>query len=94
MSGIGEIVGIIACVAAVISAYKDGAKVVQKIKDKRRVARAVPPTAYLEESLNRGASAVEDAKRAGTERFGEAFKYGDGMPLSHARSFDSANRLR
>ena len=78
MSGIEVVVGIVACVAAVVSAYKDGSKIVQKIKDKRRAAHATPPTKYLEESLRRGATAVEDAERAGTERFGVAFKYGDG----------------
>ncbi len=79
MSGIEVAVGIIACIAAVVSAYKDGSKIVQKIKDKRRAAHATPPTRYLEESLKRGAAAVEDAERAGTERFGQAFSHGDGM---------------
>ena len=79
MSGIEIAVGIVACVAAVVSAYKDGSKIVQKIKDKRRAAHVTPRTRYLEESLKRGAAAVEDAERAGTERFGQAFRHGDGM---------------
>ena len=80
MSVIGEVVGIVACVAAVVSAYRDGAQIVQKIKEKRRRSRADPPSSYLEQSLDQGATAVEQTTRAGVDRFGTAFKEGDGKP--------------
>jgi hypothetical protein len=82
MSVIGEVVGIVACVAAVVSAYKDGAQIVQKIKDKRRRTKADPPSKYLEESLDLGATAVEQTHNAGVDRFGTAFKEGDGKSSS------------
>ena len=47
MSVIGEVVGIVACVAAVVSAYKDGAQIVQRIKDKRRRSEADPPSKFV-----------------------------------------------
>ena len=74
--------GIVACVAAVISAYKDGAQIVQKIKDKRRRSEADPPSKFLEISLSQGAAAVEQAHQAGVDRFGTAFREGDGRPAS------------
>ena len=80
MSVIGEVVGIVACVAAVVSAYRDGSQVVQKIKEKRRRSRADPPSRYLEQSLDQGATAVEQTHRAGVDRFGIAFKEVDGRP--------------
>ena len=82
MSVIGEVVGIVACVAAVVSAYKDGSQIVQKIKDKRRRSSADPQSRYLEQSLDQGATAVEQTHKAGVDRFGNAFEYGDGMPSS------------
>ena len=87
MSGIGEAVGIIACVAAVISAYKDGSRVVQGIKEKRRRAKAPPPTEYLELSLDQGAQDVENARRAGVQRFGDDFGRGDGVLSSELLSY-------
>ena len=78
MSVVGELVGVIACVAAIVSAYKDGAEVIRGIKDKRKKGRGHPPTDELENSLNRGARAVEEAQQDGLKKFGVAFQYGDG----------------
>lgn len=82
MSVIGEVVGIVACVAAVVSAYRDGAQIVQKIKEKRRRSDADPSPRYLELSLQQGATAVEQTHRAGIDRFGTAFREGDGRCAS------------
>ena len=72
-----EVVAILGCVAAVISAYRDGHVIVQRIKDKRRARKALPPTTLLEESLQQGSREVEEAKDAGVKRFGTEFAVGD-----------------
>lgn len=68
-------------VAAVVSAYHNGAAIVEQIKVKRAARRAIPPTKNLEESLARGPHAVEEVKQNGLERFGPAFAVGDGWCL-------------
>ena len=80
MSGL-EVVAVIGAVAAVVSAYKDGSRIVAEIKQKRARKKAPPPTKYLEESLSRGPPAVEEAKNNGVERFGQAFAIGDSKSL-------------
>ncbi|KAI9810878.1 MAG: hypothetical protein M1827_005737 [Pycnora praestabilis] len=80
MSGL-EVVAVVACVAAVVSAYGDGGAILQRIKEKRRAKRAAPPTRYLEESLARGPRAVEEAKENGVERYGRAFAVGDDVAV-------------
>lgn len=72
-----EAIAIIGCIAAVITAYNDGAIIVQKIKDKRRARKALPPTALLEESLEKGPQAVEAVRNDGVQRFGSAYAVGD-----------------
>ena len=72
-----EVVAIINCVAAVVSAFKDGAFIVQQIKEKRHARKALPPTTLLEESLRKGSQAVEEAKEDGIQKFGSEFAIGD-----------------
>ncbi|KAL8650210.1 MAG: hypothetical protein Q9226_005234 [Calogaya cf. arnoldii] len=74
MSGM-EALAIIGCIAAVVSAYRDGGVIVDKIKQKRLARNAPPPLRLLEDSLARGPRAVEEAKETGIERFGA--KYAD-----------------
>ncbi|KAI4271487.1 MAG: hypothetical protein LQ337_005967 [Flavoplaca oasis] len=74
-----EAVAIIGCIAAVVSAYRDGGVIVDKIKQKRLARQAPPPPRLLEVSLARGPRAVEEAKESGVERFGD--KYADKMAL-------------
>ena len=76
MSGL-EVFAVVSAVAAVISAYKDGSRIVAQIKAKRAHRKAPPPTKFLEESLSRGPLALEEAKNNGVERFGAAFATGD-----------------
>ena len=78
MSGV-EVIAVIACVAAVVSAFKDGHAIVESIKEKRRAKRGYLPSRYLEESLARGPPAIEAEKESGVERFGAAFSVGDSM---------------
>ncbi|KAK5108634.1 hypothetical protein LTR62_008125 [Meristemomyces frigidus] len=77
MSVIGEVVGIVACVAAVISAYHDGGAIIQRIKLKRASDRAPAPPRLLEESIDQAPTAIEQEKQRGIARFGKAFEDGD-----------------
>ena len=72
-----EVIAIVACVAAVVSAYRDGTVIVRRIKEKRRARKALPPTILLEESLEKGSREVEEAKENGVKRFGPEFAIGD-----------------
>ena len=76
MSGM-EVVAVIGCVAAVVSAYKDGGKIVKAIKSKRAAKSAPAPTESLEVSLERGPSAVSEASESGLDRYGPRFARGD-----------------
>lgn len=77
MSVVGEIVGIIACVAGVVSAYHDGGAIIQKIKVKRAAKQAPPPPRLLEESIDQAPEEIEREKKRGVARFGRAFEEGD-----------------
>lgn len=65
------------CVAAIVSAYKDGEKIIEQIKARRaaRSERAPAPIETLETSLQRGPPAVEQAKDQGSERYGPRYAY-------------------
>ncbi|KAL8775986.1 MAG: hypothetical protein Q9213_008417 [Squamulea squamosa] len=76
-----EAIAIIGCIAAVVSAYKDGGAIVDKIKQKRLAKQAPPPTRLLEESLARGPRAVQEAKENGIDRFGSRYAQGDKLAL-------------
>jgi hypothetical protein len=76
MSGM-EVVAVIACVAAVVSAYQDGGRIVKSIKEKRAAKKAGAPTESLETSLHRGPLAVGEARDSGIERYGPRFATGD-----------------
>ena len=84
MSGL-EVFAVVGAVAAVVSAYRDGGRIVAEIKEKRARRKAPPPTIYLEQSLSRGPPALEEAKNNGIERFGRSFAIGD----SKSRGKDS-----
>ena len=83
MSGM-EVVAVLACVATVVSAYKDGGKIVKQIKAKRAAKKALAPTQTLESSLERGLVAVEQAKDNGIERYGSKFATGDRGSMTEA----------
>lgn len=73
MSGM-EAVAIIGTVAAVVSAFEHGDKLLKKIKDKRAAKRKQLPPSSLEQSLIRGPRAVNDAYSSGVETYGAAFR--------------------
>lgn len=72
-----EVVAVIACVAAVLSAYQDGGRIVKSIKEKRAAKKAGARTESLETSLHRGPLAVVEARDSGIERYGPRFATGD-----------------
>ena len=72
-----EVVAVIGCVAAVVSAYKDGGRIVKSIKAKRAAKAAPAPVEPLEVSLERGPLAVGEARDSGIERYGPEFATGD-----------------
>lgn len=83
MSGL-ELVAVVACIGAIISAYHDGAELVSQIKAKRRARRALQngslqelTTKELEESLHRGGGVVQSQFDRDARRFGEQFTTGD-----------------
>ncbi|KAK4898192.1 hypothetical protein LTR27_004199 [Elasticomyces elasticus] len=81
MSVIGEVVGIVACVAAVVSAYRDGGAIIQKIKVKRAARRAAAPPRLLEDSIDQAPEEIEIEKQRGIRRFGKAFEDGDHIAI-------------
>ncbi|KAL8792821.1 MAG: hypothetical protein Q9195_004550 [Heterodermia aff. obscurata] len=83
MSGL-ELLAVVACVAAVCSAYHDGAEILQQIKAKRKARRAArqdllteSSTQELELSLHRGEDVVQSQYDRDYKRFGAAFANGD-----------------
>ena len=82
MSGM-EVVAVIGCVAAVVSAYRDAGEVVKKIKAKRAAKRVFQS---LESSLELGPIEVEQAKDNGIERYGSRFSDGDRKALTASGS--------
>ena len=89
MSGL-ELLAVVSCVAAVCSAYHDGAALVQQIKAKRKARKALGAfqidqdtslqdahTLELERSLQRGRGVVQDQYDFQFRRFGPAFEKGD-----------------
>ena len=87
MSGI-EVLAVVACVAAVCSAYHDGAEILQQIRAKRNARKAARLDAFtedatreLEVSLTRGEDVIQSQYERDYKRFGVAFANGDGGRL-------------
>ncbi|WPH04155.1 Hypothetical protein R9X50_00704100 [Acrodontium crateriforme] len=77
MSVAKEAYGIISCINAVCAAYKDGGKIINKLKVKRAQRRALPPSRLLEESIDQASEEIEREKQRGISKFGRAFEAGD-----------------
>ena len=87
MSGI-EVLAVVACVAAVCSAYHDGADILRQIRAKRNARKAARMDAFtedatheLEVSLTRGEDVIQSQYDRDYKRFGAAFANGDGGRL-------------
>lgn len=85
MSG-AEVLAVVACVAAVCSAYHDGAELLQRVIASRNASNASQWDALtgdsieeLRQSLFRGKSVVQSQYDRDYRRFGAAFADGDGQ---------------
>ncbi|KAI4148467.1 MAG: hypothetical protein L6R39_002787 [Caloplaca ligustica] len=76
-----EAIAVIGCIAAVVSAYRDGGAIVSKIKQRRLAKQAPPPPRLLEDSLAQGSKEVEAAKETGIGRFGPKYAAGDKLAV-------------
>jgi hypothetical protein len=78
MSGIGEALAIVSCVAGLIQAYDAAARRIEKIKKSRAQRGAPTPPVDLETSVERGKQQIVEVVKEGKERFGNDFENGDG----------------
>ena len=92
MSGIAEAITVISCVAALVSAYRDGSTILEKIKGRRRERGGLPPTRLLEDELKKGEAAVQEAADDGVIHCGDDFEAGDGRSIIVTRRI-CTNRL-
>ena len=77
MSGVGEALAIVSCVAGLIQAYDAGARIIRQIKARRQAHVALPPSDLLEESIEKGKKEIEQVVSEGNKRFGPTFEQGD-----------------
>lgn len=79
MSGF-EVLATAACVAGIISAYREGGDLVRTLKDKRRARKSIPSNHHLIElSLGNAIRDIQSANGQGVGRFGDLFRRGDRM---------------
>ena len=77
MSGVGEVLAIVSCVAGLIQAYDAGSRIVKQIKARRQNHDALPPSDLLEESIEKGKIEITRVVEEGKKRFGPSFEEGD-----------------
>lgn len=77
MSGVGEALAIVSCVAGLIQAYDAGSRIVKQIKARRQAHDALPPSDLMEESIEKGKRQIEQIVADGKQRFGPSFEEGD-----------------
>ena len=77
MSGVGEVLAIVSCVAGLIQAYDAGSRIVKQIKQRRQAHGALPPSDLLEESIEKGRTEIIQLVKDGNKRFGPSFEEGD-----------------
>lgn len=85
MSGL-EALAIIAGVAAVVSAFNDGNKLIHQITDKRKARKAPLPPQNLEKSLELGPLNIEAQCDSGLRDFGKEFANGDRTSRNNVQS--------
>ena len=81
MSGIGEALAIVSCVAGLIQALDAGSRIVKQIKARRQAHRAdgaLPPHDALENTIQQGKHDIQQLVSKGNDRFGPEFEEGDG----------------
>jgi len=80
-----EVLGVVACVSALCSAYHNGGEILQQIRAERKARQAVRLDAFTEDSthdleisLARGEDVIQSQYDRDFKRFGQAFADGDG----------------
>lgn len=68
--------------AAIVSAYNDGRAVVSKIRERRRIKQAPPPSQLLDTSLGEAAHDIDNEKTRGVTRLGPKFATGDDVAVT------------
>ena len=76
MSGVELLFAIGGFAFGIIQAYDSSLRIIEKIKARRQARHALPPSEYLEKSLQRGQRNIREMMEAGTERFPD-FQEGD-----------------
>ena len=97
MSGVGEIIAIVSCVAGLIEAIDAGHRIVKQIKERRKAHRAdgaLPPSDELEQTLEEGKNNIQKLVEKGNKRFGTEFEEGDGTTPVLPRSSHKLMYLR
>jgi hypothetical protein len=78
MSGVGEVLAIVSCVAGLIQALDAGQRIVKQIKERRQNHRntngALPPSDELERKLDRRKKEIEEFVAEGRQEFGDEFE--------------------
>ncbi|OAL34792.1 hypothetical protein AYO20_05987 [Fonsecaea nubica] len=77
-----DVMSIEACVEAVVGAYRDASKLVQRLKNKQASEEFILPeqlTKDLEDSLSLGGTAVQSLYDHDVRRFGETYARGDAI---------------
>ena len=82
----GELFAVVACVAAVVSAFQDWTELFKKYKARRQAKKQAEKALQAEEewiqdlelSLSRGERTVQDQYDRDYRRFGQCFAEGDG----------------
>ena len=92
MSGV-ELLAVVGCIAAVVSAYNDGSELVKKVRERRRQKKAFllaaeqdapdTPTQELALSLARGQDSVRRGYDRHYRQVGDPFAKGDREQLNH-----------
>jgi hypothetical protein len=85
MSGVGEALAIVSCIAGLIQAYDAASRRIEKIKKSRAQRAAPPPPVHLETSVERGKQQIVEVVKEGRERFGDGFEHGDGKSIIPTR---------
>ena len=84
MSGVGEVIAIVSCVAGLIEALDAGHRIVKQIKERRKAHRAtgaLPPSEELEKTIEDGKNNIQKLVEKGNRRFGPDFEKGDGTTI-------------
>src|ERR1700754_790699 len=97
MSGVGEVIAIVSCVAGLIEALDAGCRIVKQIKERRQAHRAngaLPPSDELEKTIEGGKDSIQKLVEKGNNRFGPNFEEGDGTTSCPTSIESLANVLK